>query len=28
MSNRFANTSSMRPNDEFYRMGRVPKDKK
>jgi uncharacterized peroxidase-related enzyme len=24
MSNRLANTSSMRPNDEFYLMGRVP----
>ena len=28
MSNRLANVSSMRPNDEFYLMGRVPKDKK
>ncbi|HUG77498.1 MAG TPA: peroxidase-related enzyme [Burkholderiales bacterium] len=28
MSNRLANMSSMRPNDEFYLMGRVPKDKK
>jgi hypothetical protein len=26
MSNRLANASSMRPNDEFYLMGRVPKD--
>jgi len=25
MSNRIANASSMRPNDEFYLMGRVPK---
>jgi uncharacterized peroxidase-related enzyme len=25
MSNRLANTSSMRPNDEFYLMGRIPK---
>jgi len=25
MSNRLANMSSMRPNDEFYLMGRVPK---
>jgi uncharacterized peroxidase-related enzyme len=25
MSNRLANASSMRPNDEFYPMGRVPK---
>ena len=25
MSNRLANASSMRPNDEFYLMGRVPK---
>jgi uncharacterized peroxidase-related enzyme len=25
MSNRLANVSSMRPNDEFYLMGRVPK---
>src|SRR5512143_2856579 len=25
MSNRLANTSGMRPNDEFYLMGRVPK---
>jgi uncharacterized peroxidase-related enzyme len=25
MSNRLANTSSMRPNDEFYLMGRLPK---
>jgi uncharacterized peroxidase-related enzyme len=25
MSNRLANTSSMRPNDEFYVMGRLPK---
>jgi uncharacterized peroxidase-related enzyme len=28
MSNRLANASSMRPNDEFYLMGRVPKEKK
>jgi uncharacterized peroxidase-related enzyme len=28
MSNRLANMTSMRPNDEFYLMGRVPKDKK
>ena len=28
MSNRLANMSSMRPNDEFYLMGRVPKEKK
>ena len=28
MSNRLANVASMRPNDEFYLMGRVPKDKK
>jgi len=27
LSNRMANFSSMRPNDEFYLMGRVPKDK-
>jgi uncharacterized peroxidase-related enzyme len=27
MSNRLANMSSMRPNDEFYLMGRVPKAK-
>jgi uncharacterized peroxidase-related enzyme len=27
MSNRLANFSSMRPNDEFYLMGRVPKEK-
>ena len=26
MSNRLANVASMRPNDEFYLMGRVPKD--
>jgi uncharacterized peroxidase-related enzyme len=25
LSNRMANVSSMRPNDEFYLMGRVPK---
>jgi uncharacterized peroxidase-related enzyme len=25
MSNRLANMSGMRPNDEFYLMGRVPK---
>jgi len=28
MSNRIANTISMRPNDEFYLMGRVPREKK
>ena len=28
MSNRLANVASMRPNDEFYLMGRVPKEKK
>jgi uncharacterized peroxidase-related enzyme len=28
MSNRMANTIGMRPNDEFYLMGRVPKAKK
>jgi uncharacterized peroxidase-related enzyme len=28
MSNRMANFTRMRPNDEFYLMGRVPKDKK
>ena len=28
MSNRLANMTSMRPNDEFYLMGRVPKDRK
>ncbi len=27
MSNRMANMSSMRPNDEFYLMGRIPKQK-
>ena len=27
LSNRMANVSSMRPNDEFYLMGRVPKPK-
>ena len=27
MSNRLANFLSMRPNDEFYLMGRIPKDK-
>jgi uncharacterized peroxidase-related enzyme len=27
LSNRMANLTSMRPNDEFYLMGRVPKDK-
>jgi hypothetical protein len=25
MSNRLANMTSMRPNDEFYLMGRVPR---
>lgn len=28
LSNRMANTISMRPNDEFFLMGRVPKQKK
>ena len=28
LSNRMANMISMRPNDEFYLMGRVPRDKK
>lgn len=28
MSNRLANMLSMRPNDEFYLMGRVPREKK
>jgi uncharacterized peroxidase-related enzyme len=28
LSNRLANMSGMRPNDEFYLMGRVPKEKK
>jgi uncharacterized peroxidase-related enzyme len=28
LSNRMANLVSMRPNDEFYLMGRVPRDKK
>jgi uncharacterized peroxidase-related enzyme len=27
LSNRMANMSSMRPNDEFYLMGRLPRDK-
>ena len=27
MSNRLANTTAMRPNDEFYLMGRVPRQK-
>jgi uncharacterized peroxidase-related enzyme len=27
LSNRIANVSSLRPNDEFYLMGRVPRDK-
>jgi uncharacterized peroxidase-related enzyme len=27
MSNRLANVTSMRPNDEFYLMGRLPKSK-
>jgi uncharacterized peroxidase-related enzyme len=27
MSNRLANMTGMRPNDEFYLLGRVPKDK-
>jgi len=27
LSNRIANVSSMRPNDEFYLMGRVPRAK-
>jgi uncharacterized peroxidase-related enzyme len=28
LSNRMANFTAMRPNDEFYLMGRVPKDKR
>ena len=28
MSNRLAHVSSMRPNDEFYLMGRIPREKK
>jgi uncharacterized peroxidase-related enzyme len=28
LSNRVANVTSMRPNDEFYLMGRVPREKK
>ena len=28
LSNRIANVSAMRPNDEFYLMGRIPRDKK
>ena len=28
LSNRLANVSAMRPNDEFYLMGRVPREKK
>ncbi len=28
MSNRMANAFSMRPNDEFYLLGRIPKEKK
>ena len=28
LSNRLANVTAMRPNDEFYLMGRVPKAKK
>jgi len=28
LSNRIANISSMRPNDEFYLLGRLPRDKK
>jgi uncharacterized peroxidase-related enzyme len=28
LSNRMANLAGMRPNDEFYLMGRVPRDKK
>ena len=27
LSNRMANVTSMRPNDEFYLMGRVPRTK-
>jgi len=27
LSNRMANATSMRPNDEFYLLGRVPKPK-
>jgi hypothetical protein len=28
MSNRLANSVGMMPNDEFYLMGRVPREKK
>ena len=28
LSNRMANVTAMRPNDEFYLMGRVPRDKR
>jgi uncharacterized peroxidase-related enzyme len=28
LSNRMANMISMRPNDEFYLMGRIPRDKR
>ena len=28
LSNRMANLSGMRPNDEFYLMGRVPREKR
>jgi uncharacterized peroxidase-related enzyme len=28
LSNRMANLTGMRPNDEFYLMGRVPREKK
>jgi hypothetical protein len=28
LSNRMANLMSLRPNDEFYLMGRVPREKK
>jgi uncharacterized peroxidase-related enzyme len=28
LSNRMANLASMRPNDEFYLLGRVPRDKR
>ena len=27
LSNRMANATAMRPNDEFYLMGRVPRQK-
>jgi uncharacterized peroxidase-related enzyme len=28
LSNRMANVTAMRPNDEFFQMGRVPREKK